>query len=63
MSPTVTPPGEKQHRRLHPPLASRGWVGEARAASVRVRIGPECPEHYLSEITWASQPDCRITTT
>ena len=45
MSPTVTPPWEKQHRRLHPPLASRGWVGEARAASVRVRIGPEIPEH------------------
>ena len=26
-SPTVTPPGEKQRRRLHPPLASGGWAG------------------------------------
>ena len=24
--PTVTPPAEKQHRRLHPPLASGGWA-------------------------------------
>ena len=24
---TVTPPAEKQRRRLHPPLANRGWAG------------------------------------
>ena len=34
-----------------------------RAASLRVRIWPEYPEHYLSEIIWASKPDCGISTT
>ena len=63
MCPTVTPPVEKQHRHLHPPLASRGLGREARAALPRVRIGPEGPERYPSELTWASKPDCEITTT
>ena len=40
-----------------------GLGSEARAASLRVRNWPECPECYLSEITWASKPDCGITTT
>ena len=57
----VTPPVEKQRRRLHPPLAS-GAGREARAASLRVRMWPECPERYLSKLTWASKPDCGITT-
>ena len=73
MNPTVTPPAEKQRRRLHPPLASRGWAGrsrshrwqcflrirprEARAAVLFLRIGPECPAHGQSELTWASKPD------
>ena len=34
MSPTVTPPAEKQHRRLHTPLASRGWAGKRGAGCV-----------------------------
>ena len=34
-----------------------------RAASLRVRIWPEYPERYLSEIIWASKPDCGISTT
>ena len=64
MSPTVTPPAEKQRRRLHRPLASRaGQGGVAWAASLRVRIWPEYPKRYLSEIIWASKPDCGISTT
>ena len=60
----VTPPVEKQRRRLHTPLASGGWQGDAAwAASLRVRTWPEYPEHYLSEIIWASKPDCGIYTT
>ena len=59
----VTPPAEKQRRRLHAPLAGAGQGGVARAASLRVRIWPEYPEHYLSEIIWASKPDCGISTT
>ena len=62
MSPRVTPPAEKQHRHLHPPLASGGWAGR-RAALLRVRTEPECPEGNLRELTWASKPDCRIATT
>ena len=58
MSPTVTPPEEKQRRRLHPPLAS----GKARAA-VLYKNGAECPEHNQSELTWARKPDCEIATT
>ena len=59
----VTPPAEKQRRCLHTPLASRGWAGRCgRAASLRIRIWLEYPECYLSEIIWASKPDCGIST-
>ena len=34
-----------------------------RAASLSVRIWPEYPERYLSEIIWASKPDCGISNT
>ena len=34
-----------------------------RAASLRARTWPEYPELYLSEIIWASKPDCGISTT
>ena len=43
--------------------AGAGQGGMARAASLRVRIWPEYPERYLSEIIWASKPDCGISTT
>ena len=62
----VTPLAEKQHGCLHGPLASGGWAGRrgmAQAASLRVRTWPEYPERYLSEIIWASKPDCGISTT
>ena len=63
MCPMVTPPAEKQCRRLHLPLASGGWGREARAALLRVRTGPECPKGNLKELTCASKPDCGIATT
>ena len=40
-----------------------GLSREARAALLRVRTGPECPEGNLRELTWDSKPDCGIATT
>ena len=37
-----------------------GLGREARAALLRVRIWPECPEGNLKELTWDSKPDCGI---
>ena len=45
-----------------PSTSKRGLHREARAALLRVRTGPECPEGNLRELTWASKPDCGITT-
>ena len=46
------------------PATSRQGLGrEARAALLRVRTRPECPEGSLRELTCASKPDCRIATT
>ena len=61
MSPMVTPSGEAAQT---PASTTSKWgLGrEARAALLRVRIWPECPEHNQSELTWASKPDCGITT-
>ena len=57
MSSTVTPPGEKQCRHLHPTTSKWGLGREAQAALLRVRTRPECPEGNLRELTWASKPD------
>ena len=57
----VTPPAEKQRRGLYSPLASGGWAGRHGAGCI-AKIWPEYPEHYLSEIIWASKPDCGIST-
>ena len=35
---------------------------EVQAALLRVRIWPECPKGNLSKLTWASKPDCGVTT-
>ena len=43
--------------------SKRGLGREARAALLRVRTRPECPEGNLRELTWASKPDCGIATT
>ena len=61
MCPTVTHSREAVQM---PVSATSKWgLGrEAQAASLRVRIRPECPERYLSELIWASKPDCGITT-
>jgi len=40
-----------------------GQGGAAWAVSLRVRIWPEYPEHYLSKIIWARKPECGISTT
>ena len=45
------------------PATSEQKLGrEARAALLRVRTRPECPECNQSELTWASKPDCGIAT-
>ena len=36
--------------------SKRGLGREARAALLRVRTGPECPEGNLRELTWDSKP-------
>ena len=46
-----------------PATSKRGLGREVRAALLRVRMGPECPEGNLRELTWASKPDCGIATT
>ena len=46
-----------------PATSKRGPGREARAALLRVRTGPECPDSNLRELTWASKPDCGIATT
>ena len=43
--------------------AGAGQGGAAQAALLRVRIWPEYPERYLSEIIWTSKPDYGISTT
>ena len=45
-----------------PATSKQGLGREARAALLRERTGPECPEGNLSELTWASKPDCGIAT-
>ena len=40
--------------------SKRGLDREVRAALLRVRTGPECPEGNLRELTRESNPDCGI---
>ena len=40
--------------------SKRGLGREVRAALLRVRTGPECPEGNLRELTRDSNPDCGI---
>ena len=62
MCPMVTPSGEAVQT-LTSTTSKRGLGREARAALLRVRTGPECPEGNLRELTCASKPDCGIATT
>ena len=57
-----SPSGEAAQTPAHA-ISKRGLGREAAwAASLRVRIWPEYPERYLSEIIWASKPDCGMST-
>ena len=62
--PNSNSPSGEAVQKLAPATSKWGLGREARDASfrVKVRIWPECPKRYLSEITWASKPDCGITT-
>ena len=59
------PNGNSPSREVQRPASTtskRGLGREAQAALLRVRIGPECPEGNLRELTWASKPDCGMAT-
>ena len=43
--------------------SKEGLGREVRAALLRVRTKPECPEVNLKELTWASKTGCGIATT
>ena len=58
----VTPSGEAAQTPASA-TSKRGPGREARAALLRVRTRPECPEANLRELTWDSKPDCGIATT
>ena len=55
-----SPRGEAAQTPAHS-ISKRGWAGRHSAGCI-TRIWPEYPEHYLSEIIWASKPDCGIST-
>ena len=58
----VTPRGEAAQ--MPASTTSKWGLGrEMQAALLRLRTGPENPEGNLSELTWASKPDCGIATT
>ena len=58
----VTPSGEAAQT---PASTTSKWgLGrKVRAALLRVRTWPECPESNLRELIWASKPDCGIAPT
>ena len=60
--PSINSPSGEAAQTPAPATSKWGLGREAPAALLRVRIWPECPEHNLSELTWASKPDCGITT-
>ena len=62
MFPMVTPSREATQTAASA-TSKRGLSREARAALLRVRIEPECPEGNLRELTWASKLGCGIATT
>ena len=45
------------------PIRKQGLGREEWATLLRVRTRPKCLEGNLRELTWASKPDCEITTT
>ena len=61
--PNGNSPSGEAAQTLAPATSKQGLGREVQAALLRVRIWPECPEGNLSELTWASKPDCGIATT
>ena len=61
MCPRVTPSAEAAQTPAFI-TSKRGLGREARAALLRVRIRPECPEDNQSKVIWASKSDCGIAT-
>ena len=63
--PNGNSPSREEVQRPASATSKRGLGRETRtrAALLRVRTGPECPEGNLRELTWASKPDCGIATT
>ena len=45
------------------PAPTTSKQGLGREAWAAFRIWPECSKHNLSELTWASKPNCGIATT
>ena len=60
--PNGNSPSREAAQMLAPATSKWGLSREARAALLRVRTGPECPEGNLRELTWDSKPDCGIAT-
>ena len=62
MIPKVNSPSREAAQMPAPTTSKWGLGREVQAALLRVRIWPECPEHNVRELTWASKPDCGVTT-
>ena len=60
--PNSNSPSRKTAQMPAPATSKWGLGRKARAALLRVRIRPECPEGNQIKLTWASKPDCGITT-
>ena len=53
--PNSNSPSRKTAQMPAPATSKWGLGRKARAALLRVRTGPECPEGNLRELTWDSQ--------
>ena len=49
--PNSNSPSREAAQMPAPPTSKQGLGREVQAALLRVRIWPECPQHYLSELT------------
>ena len=58
--PTGNSPSREAAQTPAPATSKRGLGRQARAALLRVRTRPECPEGNLRKLTWDSKPDCGI---
>jgi len=58
--PNVNSPSREAAQTSASTTSKWGLGREARAALLRVKTRPECPEGNLRELTWASKPNCGI---